>query len=259
MATLLYIFPHPDDESFGPAPALARQQRAGHDVHLLTLTRGEATTQRVRLGYSKDKMGAVRVAEMEAVADALNLSSLTVLDLPDGALSALDPRHLEALVMDTLDAYTPDVVATYPVHGISGHPDHLVTHAVVKRAVCQRRAAGAATPKRLAFFTLPPPHDDPHRPDHLQHSSHAAIDCIVPVDGASLAAGYDALACYETYQSVVDAHQPLRTVKDEGVAFELFGEMHQPVLPDLTQAFQPDALPPPYRSPTVATGTRSIS
>ena len=44
--TLLYVFPHPDDESFGPGPALARQVREGHAVHLLTLTKGGATKVR---------------------------------------------------------------------------------------------------------------------------------------------------------------------------------------------------------------------
>ncbi len=34
---ILYIFPHPDDESFGPARAMAAQRRQGHDVYLLTL------------------------------------------------------------------------------------------------------------------------------------------------------------------------------------------------------------------------------
>lgn len=31
---ILYIFPHPDDESFGPARAMAAQRRQGHDVYL---------------------------------------------------------------------------------------------------------------------------------------------------------------------------------------------------------------------------------
>jgi LmbE family N-acetylglucosaminyl deacetylase len=35
---ILYIFPPPDDESFGPAPAIAAQIRNGNKVYLLTLT-----------------------------------------------------------------------------------------------------------------------------------------------------------------------------------------------------------------------------
>ncbi len=88
---LLAIFPHPDDECFGPAPALARLLREGHHVHLLTLTHGEATKERAKFGYSKDEMGAQRRREMACVAEVLGLSSLSVLGLPDGELDTLDP------------------------------------------------------------------------------------------------------------------------------------------------------------------------
>lgn len=252
MATLLYIFPHPDDESFGPGPAIARHRRDGHAVHLLTLTQGEATSQRDRLGYSKEKMGTVRVAEMEDVANVLDLSSLTVLDLPDGQLADLDPRVLEQIVAAAIRQHAPDVVVTYPVHGISGHPDHLVTHAAVKRVVCQMRADQDPHPARLAFFTLGPPADDPDRPDHLQHSAPSAIDCIVPVDERTLANGHAALDCYQTYQSVVEAHQPLRSVAS-GIAFEIFGETHEPPLTDLVDTLDEAALPPDTQEASPAT------
>ncbi len=57
---ILYVFPHPDDESFGPARAIAAQTRAGHAVSLLTLTRGGATRERFKLGLSVEEMVAVR-------------------------------------------------------------------------------------------------------------------------------------------------------------------------------------------------------
>jgi LmbE family N-acetylglucosaminyl deacetylase len=47
---VLYVFAHPDDESFGPARAMFKQRREGHEVHLLTLTRGGATKQRHKYG-----------------------------------------------------------------------------------------------------------------------------------------------------------------------------------------------------------------
>ncbi len=53
----LYVFPHPDDESFGPAAAMHAQLRAGHDVYLLTLTRGGATKQRHKLNLSVEADG----------------------------------------------------------------------------------------------------------------------------------------------------------------------------------------------------------
>lgn len=242
MASLLYVFPHPDDECFGPAPALARQRREGHEVHLLTLTRGEATAQRERLGLSKEQMAGTRYAEMQNVAEALDLTSLTVREYPDGELAECNPLTLEDEVADHIHDTSPDVVVTYPVHGISGHPDHLVTHAVTKRVACALRADGAAHPQRLAFFTLPPPTDDPERPSHLQHSPQALIDCVVPVTDADIETARRALDCYETYRPVIEKQQPLRTVGNR-IRFELFGEAHAPPLSSLTDDLQPPSSP----------------
>ena len=49
---ILYVFPHPDDESYGPGHAMHKQRRQGHEVYLLTLTRGGATRQRLKYGYT---------------------------------------------------------------------------------------------------------------------------------------------------------------------------------------------------------------
>ena len=81
---VLYIFSHPDDESFGPARVMSNQRRKGHEVFLLTLTRGGATRQQHMYGYSVEEMGAVRYKEMLDVARVRDLTGMTVLDLPDG-------------------------------------------------------------------------------------------------------------------------------------------------------------------------------
>lgn len=232
MGTFLYVFPHPDDECFGPVPALAQQRRTGHDVHLLTLTRGEATSQRERLGLSKVEMAEARFQEMQDVAATLDLASLTVLEYPDGQLAELNPLVLENEVTSRIHAHEPDVIVTYPVHGVSGHPDHLVTHAVVKRAVCALRKDGAAVPRRLAFYTLPPAPDDTDRPAHLSHSPPELIDCQVPVQDEDLETGREALHCYETYRPVIEAHRPLDSIGDH-ISFELFAETHDPPLSSL--------------------------
>jgi len=240
MASILYVFPHPDDESFGPAPAMAKQRRDGHAVHLLTLTRGEATQQRHKFGYSKEKMGDVRYDELHSVADALDLSSLTVLDFPDGQLADLDPLSLEQAVIDRIEAVAPQVVVTYPVHGISGHPDHLVSHHLVKRVFCGLRADGALSLQRLAFFTLLEAADGAGRPNHLQGSPEAAIDVMERFVDADRARAEEALNCYVTYQDVIEEHTPLSTVAD-GVRFEVFQETHTPPLDTLTAGLGTDS------------------
>jgi len=230
MARILYIFPHPDDECFGPAPAIARQQRQGHEVFLLTLTHGEATKQRKKFGYSKDEMAQARHREMQDVARTLHLADLTVLDFPDGGLPDLDPLVLEDAITRHVERVRPHVLVTYAVHGCSGHPDHLVGHAVVKRVFCALRRDGAAYLQRLAFFTLPE-ENTTDRPVHLKGSPDEAIDCVVSFTEDDLAAGKEALACYTTYRDVIQEHRPLRHVRG-GVCFELFGEHHAPPLDD---------------------------
>ncbi|MBC8146043.1 MAG: PIG-L family deacetylase, partial [bacterium] len=125
----LYIFPHPDDESFGPVAAMSQQLRNDCEVHLLTLTRGGATKKRHELGLSIDEMGEVRYNEMLDVERTVCMTSMTVLDLPDSGLKELDPRELEKVVSDEIKRLQPDVVITYAVFGVSGFEDHLVTHA----------------------------------------------------------------------------------------------------------------------------------
>ena len=230
--TLLYIFPHPDDESFGPAPAIARQVREGHDVHVLTLTKGGATKQRHKFDLSVEAMGERREEEMQCVADVLGIK-LTVLDFPDGGLAGLDPRDLEHIIERKIEAVLPDVVVTYAHHGISGHPDHLVTHAVVKRAYCAvcDELAGRS-PRRLAFFTLVEGEIE-DGPGNLKGVPRADLGAVVPFSDADRENAEAALECYETYADVVAAHRPLRQVTG-GVPFMLFQEEHDTPLDSLT-------------------------
>ena len=154
----LYIFPHPDDESFGPVAAMHQQLRSGREVYLLTLTKGGATKQRFRLGLSIEEMGEVRYKEMLDVRDTLGLTGMEVLDLPDSGLKEMDPRHIERVVAEHIQTMRPNIVVTYPVHGISGFHDHLVTHAVVKRVFLQMQESGQRTirlsTRRLPFKAL---------------------------------------------------------------------------------------------------------
>ena len=230
---ILYIFPHPDDESFGPARAISAQVRAGHRVHLLTLTQGGATSERHRLGLTVDEMGETRLREMHDVANVLGLSDLPVLDLPDSGLKDLDPRAIEAVIAEYVNAVRPSILVTYPVHGISGFPDHLVTHAVVKRLYCDARARRAFYLRRLAFFTLTDEQAAASTGTHrLSSSPSSEIDCLQTVDDIDMEIFRKALDCYVTYQAMIE-RTGIRESMDRTVAFELFGESFDPPLQDL--------------------------
>jgi LmbE family N-acetylglucosaminyl deacetylase len=230
---ILYVFPHPDDESFGPARAISAQVRAGHAVYLLTLTKGGATKVRFKLGLSVEEMGAVRHAEMREMARVLGLRDLTVLDFPDGGLKELDPRALEAVIADHVEAVRPDIVVTYPVHGISGFHDHLVTHAVVKQAYTELRDRGDAAPARLAFFTLTEDQAEHGSGAHrLSGSTAVEIDGLIIVEEEDMEAFHRALDAYATYRETIE-RTGVRTSLDRLVAFEFYGESFDPPVDDL--------------------------
>jgi len=231
---ILYVFPHPDDESFGPAHVMSKQRREGHEVHLLTLTRGGATRQRHRYGYSVDEMGEARFREMQNVARVLDLTGMTVLDLPDSGLREMDPRDIEQAVAQDIVRLRPDVVVTYPVHGISGFPDHLVTHAAVKRT-CVEMKAKHPLPRRLAFFTITEEHAKEQTHFSLTGSKPEDIDCLIHVEPVDIERARRALDCYVTFQETIEKTGIRDQIREE-VPFEIFQESHNPPLSDLFMA-----------------------
>ncbi len=229
---VLYIFPHPDDESFGVGHVMHRQLRQGHEVHLLTLTRGGATKQRHKLGYSVAEMGEVRLREMLKVERVLGLSGMTVLDLPDSGLKEVDPRALERVVAKEAERLRPDVVVSYPAHGISGFHDHLVAHAVVKRAFVDLRETLPEL-KRLAFCTLTGEQAKAAESVFpLSSSTPDEIDCLVRVEPEDIEACRRALDCYVSFRETIEKTGIKDSLFSE-VPFEFFGERLDPPAGDL--------------------------
>lgn len=231
----LYIFPHPDDESFGPAAVMHQQLKAGHEVYLLTLTRGGATKQRFRLGLSIEEMGAVRYQEMLNVSATLGLTGMEVLDLPDSGLKEMDPRVIENVVEEQIRTIRPNIIVTYPVHGISGFHDHLVTHAVVKRVYLEMKDNGADYLQRLAFMTFPDNEEPVFQKEgfRLKHTEKELIDCVIPLSQADIDMFIKCLECYETYKDTIEESGVVEKVGKQ-VYFELYDEDFDPVIDDLT-------------------------
>ncbi|MEX2403676.1 MAG: PIG-L family deacetylase [Balneolales bacterium] len=230
---ILYIFPHPDDESFGPALAMTSQLRAGHEVYLLTLTKGGATKKRFSYNLSIEQMGEVRHKEMLNVEKVLDLTGMTVLDLPDSGLKEMDPIEIEEVIRNHIHKIQPDILVTYAVHGVSGFHDHLVSHAVVKRVYCEMREEGNAALKRLALFTLAES-DLPDTKFKLSTSTEKEIDCVISVDELDIEKSRQALLCYETYQDVIAEVGVLERMGDK-VYFEFFQEDYAPAATDMAQ------------------------
>lgn len=238
---ILYIFPHPDDETFGPAPVIRQQANAGHEIGLITLTKGGATRERHKFGYSVEAMGDVRVAELKEVISLLGINHYVQWDLEDGGLEALNPVWLEAQLEAEISLWKPDILVTYPVHGISGHHDHLVIHAVVKHLYCRLQADNIPwCPSRLAFFTLPAQDLEKEKVGNpnARFSKPEHVDCICKLSDADIELLKTALNCYKTYKEVIERYDVVNHIGRE-VHFECFGEDHKPPLTDLCEALVP--------------------
>jgi N-acetylglucosamine malate deacetylase 2 len=229
---ILYIFPHPDDEAFGPARAMGAQRRQGHDVYLLSLTRGEATLVRHKFGWTLEQMGEARYRELMDVKRTLDLTDLRVLQLPDGGLKELDPQTIEKSIRDEILRVEPQVVVTFPIHGISGFHDHIVTHCAVTRVYLELHGPDYPWLQRLAFSTVvTAPAEFPW---HVNVTPPAEIDCVLQVTDADMERFHKALDCYVTYADVI-ARTNIHQVFDKDVHFELFREDQKPPFDDLCE------------------------
>lgn len=137
---LLAVFAHPDDESFGPGGTLARYAWSGVAVHLICATGGEEGTVDAALLNGYESVAALRRAELLRAAEALGLSSVTLLGYRDSGMPGTEAnRHPAALINQPRDQVAaqivrhirrlrPQVVITFDPIGGYRHPDHIAIH-----------------------------------------------------------------------------------------------------------------------------------
>jgi N-acetyl-1-D-myo-inositol-2-amino-2-deoxy-alpha-D-glucopyranoside deacetylase/mycothiol S-conjugate amidase len=166
--TLLAIFAHPDDESFGPGATLAKYALDGAAVHYLCGTRGEVGTVDAEHLNGFDSIGDMRWAELTAAAKELRLAGIHHLGFRDSGMpGAEDNRHPQALSAQPVDVVAariahfirylrPQVVITHDPIGGYRHPDHIMLNKATVRAFEMLRDAAAYA-------------DEEGLPPHLPH------------------------------------------------------------------------------------------
>ena len=81
--SILAIFAHPDDESFGAAGTLAKYAEAGAHTALICVTRGEAGASN-GLADNSQALAAIRATELQNAASTIGVTDLSILHWPDG-------------------------------------------------------------------------------------------------------------------------------------------------------------------------------
>lgn len=145
---LLCIFAHPDDESLGPGPTLARYAAEGVETYLLTATRGERGWQGVpAVNPGLTALGQLREAELQAAARHLGLREVRLLDYIDGDLDQAPPAEAIAQIAAYVRQVQPHVVITFAHDGAYGHPDHIaISQFTCAALVCAADASPAVAP-----------------------------------------------------------------------------------------------------------------
>jgi N-acetyl-1-D-myo-inositol-2-amino-2-deoxy-alpha-D-glucopyranoside deacetylase len=170
--TLLAVFAHPDDESFGIGGTLAKYAAEGVHVVLACATMGEAGEIKDPSLGAVEQLAEIRERELRCACDVLGISELHLLGYRDSgmagspdnndprALVQADPAEVVGKIVRVIRQVRPQVVVTFEEGGGYGHPDHVAIH---RHAVAAFQAAGDASqyPEHLAGGL------EPHAPQKL--------------------------------------------------------------------------------------------
>ena len=161
--SLLAVFAHPDDESFGPGGTLAKYAAEGVDAWLVCGTDGDVGTVDAEMLAGFASTAQLRAAELCCAAQTLGLKGVDWLGYRDsGMAGSPDNQHANSLVQAPLERVAGQIVASIRRHrpqvvicdnefGGYGHPDHIKLH---QATVLAFQAAGDAA----QYLEAGPPH-----------------------------------------------------------------------------------------------------
>ena len=115
---VLAVFAHPDDESLLAGGTLAGCARAGLEVGLLSLTRGELGEIADPALATRDDLPAVRARELEAAGRLLGVSWTECLEFPDGSLEWAAQDAVRAALAQRIADRAPRAVITFAPEGL---------------------------------------------------------------------------------------------------------------------------------------------
>ncbi len=175
--TLLGVFAHPDDESFGPGGTLAKYAAEGADVHVIIATDGAAgSVEESHTMPDGRSLAQLRGEELAHAAVILGLTSVWNLPYRDsGMRGSPDNQHPQALLQQPIQELVaelvgfirrlrPQVIITHGPFGGYGHPDHIRVCEAVTAAFYM---AGVRDPSQAGNGAGP----EPYAPQKLYYTA----------------------------------------------------------------------------------------
>jgi len=230
---LLFVFAHPDDESFTSAGLISRYIKSGATVALISATRGDAGRVGEPPLCSQAELPARREAELRRAAAHLGLRELHVLDYADKQLSKVPASQIRLELVQHIRAHRPHVVVTFDPNGMNGHPDHVAISRFTMDAVVAAgdprfnlSAVDPHTAQRVLWTTPILPWEVADRPDL---NSEPGVDFVIDV-APHRAEKIAALRSHRTQQVPIDRCFFSKSNVDEILGIEAFRQALGPTL-----------------------------
>lgn len=122
---LLFIFAHPDDESFSGAGTAMKYAAQGHPIVLVTATRGERGKAGDPPVCSPGQLAEWRERELRDAAAIIGFDELHLLGYRDQELAGAPPEAMRRSLVTVIRRTRPSVVFTFDPNGFNVHSDHV--------------------------------------------------------------------------------------------------------------------------------------
>ncbi|MBI2514853.1 PIG-L family deacetylase [Candidatus Wolfebacteria bacterium] len=152
--SLLAIFAHPDDETFGAGGLLAHINRAGGRTAVISATRGEKGKLHLDIPMAPEELAKLREEELMAAAKILGVSRVHALTYPDGGLDEQSENEVVKKLLEIIKEFSPYAILTFGPDGGTGHRDHIAIHKFACRAFQEAQQFGEP-PRELYFRATP--------------------------------------------------------------------------------------------------------
>ena len=125
MKSALFIYAHPDDETFGAAGTIAMLRSKGWRVVLACATLGDKGKCGEPAICTPEQLPAQREAELRDAACVIDISEIHLLGYKDKELAAAPPDEMRRKLVGIIRAEHPSIVFTFDPNGFNVHPDHV--------------------------------------------------------------------------------------------------------------------------------------
>ena len=156
--SLLAVFAHPEDESFGPAGTLAKYASEGIAVSLVTATRSKNGASADELnGKARDRVCSCR---------ASGVRRACLFDYRPGELHQVAPNVVEERLVRLIRELRPQVMVTFGPRGLTGDSDNQILNGATTAAFHSagdpnkfpqhvREGLAAYAPQKLYYCVIP--------------------------------------------------------------------------------------------------------